>query len=120
MKKIFLLLIIISFSSITFAQRGIKAEEAKDYVGDTVKVCVNIVDTNFDEASKGSPTYLYTSQSNVNTGLHFLIWGERRKYFDYKPEKDLKHRDVCITGKIELLKEKLVIIIEKQNQVDLK
>jgi hypothetical protein len=49
-----------------------------------------------------------------------VIWGEKRKFFDYKPEKDLKEREVCVTGKIELLKDKPVIVIEKQSQIDIK
>jgi hypothetical protein len=49
-----------------------------------------------------------------------VIWGEKRKDFDYKPEKDLKERDVCVVGKIELLKDKPIIVVEKQSQIEIK
>lgn len=119
MKKVFLVAFASFISIVTVAQHEIKAEEAKNNIGDTVKVCITVADTNYDELAKGSPTFLYTSAQNSFAGLYFIIWGERRKYFDYKPEKDLNHRNVCISGKIELVKDRPVIIIEKQSQVDL-
>ena len=103
-----------------FSQKEIKAEEARNNVGDTVKICTKIVDAVFDETAKGSPTILYISNDNTATPISFIIWADKRKFFDYKPDKDLKERDVCITGKIELYKEKPVIIIDKQSQVDIK
>jgi hypothetical protein len=120
MKTLWLGLCALSFSISAYSQKEIKVEEAKDSVGDTVKICTRIFDTNFEENSKGSPTYLFTSSHNPNATLTFVIWGDKRKFFDYKPEKDLKERDVCVTGKVELLKEKPVIVINKQNQIDIK
>ena len=120
MKKICLALFILSFSITGYSQKEIKVEEAKEYVGDTVKICTKIFDTNYEETAKGSPTYLHTTAHNPNATLTFIIWGEKRKYFDYKPEKDLKEREVCVTGKIELLKDKPIIVIDKQSQVDIK
>lgn len=120
MKKLCVALFVLFISLKGYAQKEIKAEDAKDNVGDTVKVCTKIFDSNYDEISKGSPTYLYTSQQNPTAALTFIIWGEKRKYFDYKPEKDLKERDVCVTGKIELLKDKPIIVIDKQSQIEIK
>lgn len=120
MKKICSALFILFFSITSYAQKEIKVEEAKDNVGDTVKICTKIFDTKYEENSKGSPTYLYLSANNPNATLMLVIWGDRRKYFDYKPEKDLNERDVCVTGIIELLKDKPVIVVEKQSQIDIK
>jgi hypothetical protein len=120
MKGVWLALFVLAFSLAGYAQKEIRVEEARDNVGDTVKICTRIFDTKFDENSKGSPTYLYTSSHNPNATLSFIVWGEKRKYFDYKPEKDLREREVCVTGKIELLKDKLIIVIDRQSQVDIK
>jgi hypothetical protein len=120
MKKVFLTLFILSFSITCYCQKEIKIEEAKDNVGDTVKICTKILNAVFEENSKGSPTWLYTTTDNSNAPLTFVIWGEKRKNFDYKPEKDLKEREVCISGKIELLKDKPIMVIDKQNQIDIK
>lgn len=119
MKSIFIPLFVLVFSSTTQAQKEIKVEEAKDNIGNTVKICTRILDAKFEENSKGSPTYLYTSH-DPNATLSFVIWGEKRKNFDYKPEKDLKERDVCVVGKIELLKDKPIIVVEKQSQIEIK
>lgn len=112
--------IVLLFSATAYAQKEIKVEEARENIGDTVKVCSKIFDGKFDEHAKGSPTYLYLSPNNADATLSLVIWGERRKYFDYKPEKDLKEREVCVTGKVELLKDKPVIIVEKQSQIEIK
>lgn len=120
MKKVISALLILSFSITTYCQKEIKIEEAKDNVGDTVKVCTKILNVVFEENAKGSPTWLYSTTDNANAPLTFVIWGEKRKSFDYKPEKDLKERDVCISGKIELLKEKPILVIDKQSQIDIK
>lgn len=120
MKSICLALFAFSFSLASFAQKEIKVEEAKNNIGDTVKICTKIFDTNFDENANRSPTYLFTSSHNPNATLTFVIWGEKRKSFDYKPEKDLKEREVCVTGKVELLKDKPIIVIEKQGQINIK
>lgn len=120
MNKLLFALIVFTFSITAYSQKEIKVEEVKDNVGDTIKICTKIFDTRYEENVKGSPTYLYTTSNNPNATLAFVIWGEKRKHFDYKPEKDLKEREVCVTGKIELLKDKPVIVIEKQSQIDIK
>ena len=120
MKKLLVTLFVLSSSMAGYSQKEIKIEEAKDNVGDTVKVCTKIVEGKFDETAKGSPTYLFTSADNTNSPLTFVIWGDKRKYFDYKPEKDLKEREVCVTGKIELLKDKPILVIDKQSQIEIK
>ena len=119
MKSFFSALLILSFSTNVHAQKEIKIEEAKDNEGNVVKICTKVMDVVFDEKSKGSPTWLYTS-TDKNYPFAFVIWGEKRKNFDYKPEKDLKEREVCIVGKIEILKEKPVLVIDKQSQIDIK
>jgi hypothetical protein len=120
MKKSILALSISLISISSYCQKEIKPEEAKDNVGDTVKICAKIFDVKFHENIKGSPTYLYTTEDTANPAVTFVIWGDQRKYFDYKPEKDLKERNVCITGKIENVKDKPTIVIERQSQIDIK
>lgn len=120
MKNIFSCLVILFISIKSFSQKEIKIEDARENVGDTIKICTKIFDAAYEENTKGSPTYLYTSSHNPSATLTFIIWGEKRKYFDYKPEKDLKDREVCVTGKIELIKDKPVIVIDKQSQIDIK
>ena len=118
--KICIALFILAFSYSAAAQKEISVEEAKDNIGETVKICTRIFNTKFEENAKGSPTFLYTSSRDSKATLSFVVWGEKRKDFDYKPEKDLKEREVCVTGKIELLKDKPIIVIDRQSQIDIK
>ncbi len=80
MKKIFCFISVLSFSVTGFSQKEIKVEESKDHVGDTVKICTKIFDTNYEENAKGSPTFLYTTAHNPNTTLPFIC---RRRYFRF-------------------------------------
>jgi len=120
MKKFLFTLLVISIAFGAVAQKEIKPEDAKDNVGKTVKICTKIQLAVYHENLDGRPTRLFTSADSAHSPVTFIIWGENRRNFDYQPEKDLKEREVCITGKIELLTGKPVIVIEKQSQVSVK
>jgi hypothetical protein len=120
MKKLILILVFSFYLATSYSQKEIKIEEVKDYVGDTVKVCTRIFGTFINDNSKGDGTYLFAGGNFPEAPLTILIRNENRRYFDYKPEKDLKDRDVCITGRLELIKDKVHMIINKQGQIDIK
>lgn len=102
-----------------FAQREIKVEEAKDHVGDSVKICTKIFGAIVNDNAAGDGIYLFAGGNYPNAPLTLLIRNENRRFFDYVPEKDLKDRGVCITGRIELVKDKPQIFISKQGQIDI-
>ncbi len=119
MKKLVSILLM-TFAVINgFGQKEIKVEEAKDYVGDTVKICTKIFGAIINDNAKGDGTYLFAGGNFPDAPLTILIRNENRRNFDYKPEKDLKDRDVCITGRVELIKDKVHIIITKQGQIEI-
>jgi len=107
------------FSNKVYSQLEIKVTEAKDHVGDTVKICTKVFGGT-NETSQSNSTYLYAGGNADDAPLTIVIRNENRRYFDYKPEKDLKDREVCITGRIELFKDKAQIIVNKQGQIEIK
>ena len=119
MKSIVLLAGFVIFSSTAFAQKVIRVEDAKDNIGDTVKICTKIYGAIVNDNSKGDGTYLFAGANFPDAPLTILIRNENRRFFDYKPEKDLKDREVCITGRIELVKDKPLIFVSKQSQIEI-
>src|ERR1035437_2634304 len=69
------------------------------------------------ENSKGTPTFLNAGGSYPNAPLTLVIWADARKEFKNKPEEYYAGKSVCVTGKIELFKDKPQIVINKEEQI---
>ncbi|CAN5219233.1 hypothetical protein BH11BAC6_BH11BAC6_00690 [soil metagenome] len=111
MKKFYLSLALFFFSQTLQAQQTIKPEEVKKHTGETVTVCGKIYGGKFLDASKNQPTFLNMGAAYPSQLLTLVIWGNVRNIFTYKPELYLNGKTVCITGKIELFKEKPQIVL---------
>ena len=116
--KYILLAIILFTAEVTFAQKTIDINEAINKVGDTVTICTKIFGGRFMENSKGSPTLLNAGASYPNSPLTVVVTGEARKLFDFKPEEYYKDKSICVTGVIELYKEKPQIVVTKKSQIE--
>jgi hypothetical protein len=119
MKTLLTLSFVTVFAISASSQKQIKVEDAKDNIGDTVKVCTKIFGALINDNAKGEGTYLFAGGNFPDAPLTILIRNENRRYFDYKPEKDLKDREVCITGRIELVKDKPQIFVSRQSQIEI-
>ncbi len=102
-----------------YAQQ-IKPEEAKNHIGDSVTVCGSVDGGKFLENANRQPTLLDMGGAYPNQALTLLIWGVNRSHFSYKPEEALKGKEVCVTGKIILFKDKPEIILDAETQVKVK
>jgi len=95
-----LLIIIFSLVTVsTFAQQEIKIDDAKNYVGDSVKICTKIYGGKFLENSKGTPTFLNAGGYYPNAPLTIVMWAEARKEFNNTPEEFYKGKGGCIQEK---------------------
>ena len=115
--KYILLAITLFSAQVTFAQKTIDINEAINNVGDTVTICTKIYGGRFMENSKGAPTLLNAGASYPNSLLTIVVPGDSRKIFDFKPEEYYKDKDICVTGIIELYKEKPQIVVIKASQI---
>ena|SRR5437764_7530782 len=118
-KSVFLV-ISIFYSSVLFAQKDIKLEEASKYVGDSVQVCGKIYSTRFFVNAQDAPTLLNIGAAYPDQLLTIVIYGNVRKEFTEAPETYYKDKIVCVTGKVSLYKEKPQIIIYSKKQVIVK
>ena len=116
MKKLYLSFCVLFITGIAYAQTAIKAGEINQHIGDSVTVCGKVDDLRYFESSKNSPTFLNIDGKFPNQVLTVVIWGETRKQFTGKIE-DMKGKQICITGKLILYKERPEIIIGSPEQI---
>ena len=98
------------------AQTTIKLDEVSQHIGDSVTVCGKVVDMRYFESSKNKPTFLNIGAKYPNQKLTVVVWENVRTQFTGKVE-DLKDKEVCITGRIILYKEKPEIVIDTPGQI---
>jgi hypothetical protein len=115
--KYIIIILLTTLSSFAFAQKEIKVEDAKMHAGDTVRICTKIFGGKFLESSKGTPTFLNAGGNYPNAPLTLVIWADARKEFKNKPEEYFTGKDVCVTGKVEMFRDKPQIIILHETQI---
>jgi len=114
MKYILVAILCISCTA-SFAQQEIKVDDAKNHVGENVKICTKIYGGKFFE--RDTLTLLNAGAPYPDAPLVVVIHGEARKLFNNKPEEYYKGAEVCITGTVELFKEKPEIIVTNKDQI---
>lgn len=98
------------------AQTSIRLDEVSRHIGDSVTVCGKVADMRYFENSKNKPTFLNIGARYPDAPLTVVIWENTRALFTTKPE-DLRDKEICITGRIILYKEKPEIVIDKPEQI---
>ena len=116
MKKYLLFLAANFIAVLSFAQ-VVKAEDASKHVGETVMVCGKVFGGKFFETSTNSPTLLNVGAAWPKSPFTIMIPKEIRIKMGNSPEIELKDKNVCVTGKIILYKEKPEIIISDAAQL---
>ncbi len=119
MKHLVILMTFLGASTFSvIAQTPIAVGNAAAHVGDTVKICDRIASTNGAQFADAKPTILLMGLTDSDKQVAIIVKPEIRKRFDYRPEKDLLNRNICVTGKLELIDGKLQITINKQEDID--
>ncbi len=118
--KQLLAVIALLLSTAALAQQEVKIEDLSQHVGDSVTVCTKIYGGIYLERSKGAPTFLNAGGSYPNAPLTIVIWEDARKQFKEQPESFYKDKEVCVTGKIILYKEKPEIVVYEEKQIVVK
>jgi len=98
-------------------QVKIKLEDISKHVGDSVTVCGKVAGIRFIKQSKNTPTFMNVGAAYPNQLLTVVIWGDVRKQYETAPEVLFKDKEVCITGKVELYKEKAQIVVNDKKQL---
>jgi hypothetical protein len=120
MKKGLVAVAILALSVVAHGQQEIKMEDLNKHVGDSVTVCTKIYGGVFLDRSKDTPTLLNAGDKYPNAPLTVVIWADTRQMFKEKPEVFYKDKEVCITGKISLYKDKPQIVVYSEMQITVK
>lgn len=116
MKKLFTLSIFVYMVTAVSAQTSIKLEDVSKHIGDSVTVCGKVAGMRYFESSKNKPTLLNIGARHPDQLLTVVIWEDVRNLFTEKPE-GLQDKEICITGRISLYKEKIQIVINRPDQI---
>lgn len=120
MKKVVAAISILLLAVVVHAQQEIKMDELAKHVGDSVTVCTKIYGGIFLDRSKDTPTLLNAGGKYPDAPLTVVIWADARAKFKEKPEVFYKDKDVCISGKISLYKNKPQIVVHGERQIVVK
>lgn len=101
------------------AQEKIGLKDAAGFAGDTIQLCERVIATEFKQGEPGRPTYLILANDNTDQQITIIIRGNSRRKFDYKPEKDLLNRHICVVGKLEVVDGKLQMVITRQDDINI-
>jgi hypothetical protein len=117
MKKYWLAAIAIILAATAQAQKEISIDSLRQHIGDSVTVCTKIYGGIYLEKSKDTPTLLNAGGTYPNSPLTIVIWADARAKFKEAPELFYKDKEVCISGKIILYKDKPEIVVYEEKQM---
>ena len=117
MKKSAFLGISLFICLFSISQTEIKLEDVAKHIGDSVKVCGQVMGIRYLEQVNNKPTLINMGAGYPNQLLTVVIWDDVRKQFEKAPEDLFQNKMVCVTGKIELFREKPQIVVRKTEQV---
>lgn len=120
MKVFFVFVVLLSFKAPLFSQTIIELEEVGKHIGDSVTVCGKVSGGRYLEQSKGKPTFLNLGAAFPNHTLTVVIWNDLRKKFEKAPEVLFNDKLICVTGRVELYKGKVQIVVRRREDVRVK
>lgn len=100
------------------AQQLVSADSAGHYVGKKVTVCATVAGT-FLSQKKQYIAYLNLERPYPESPFTVVIFETGLERFDYDPVEELKGKTICVTGRVEVYKEKPQIIVNYPSQIDL-
>lgn len=95
----------------------ITPDQATTHIGETVSVCGKVYGT---KLLSNGPTFLNMGREYPNNPFTAIITFNKRSNFSYKPEEYLDGKTICVTGTIKNYRGKPEIIVDKQDQVEVK
>lgn len=117
MKTLLCVALFLFVCTYSYTQAIIPLENVSKHIGDSVAVCGKMSGGRFLEIAKNTPTFLNLGQPFPNHSLTIVIWNDVRKQFETAPEVLFKDKEVCVTGRIELFREKPQIVLMRKEDL---
>jgi hypothetical protein len=115
LKKSLASLVFIFFAMACNAQ-SISPKDAGKYVGKSTTVCGQVVGTKYLDRGNRKPTLLDFGKPFPDQEFVAVIFDEDRSKFG-EPEKACLKKDVCVTGEINIFREKPQIVVKERAQL---
>lgn len=94
-------------------------DDLEKYIGKTVKICTKVYGTK--QLTTGSkPTFLNCGADYPKSLLTVVIYESDLGNFRNNPEKYYHKKDICVTGRLVLFKDKPEIIVKNEGQIEVK
>jgi len=113
---IIVVVVVLSWAALIYAQSSISAAEAKSHIGERVTVCGNVASTHYAARTRGSPTFVNLDKPYPDEVFTVLIWGSDRPKFG-DPEETYRSKRICVTGKISDYKSIPEIVASEPSQI---
>lgn len=120
MKTLIISLLVLFLAINGYTQTTIPLEDVSKHIGDSVTVNGKVSGGRFLDQAKGTPKFLNIGQAFPNNTLTIVIWSDVRKQFETAPEVLFKDKEVCVTGRVELFREKPQIVLRRKEDVTAK
>lgn len=117
--KYILLTLLLSAGVHAQAQINVKLGHLKTYVGDSVRVCGKVEGGTYLPNANNSPTLINFGMAYPDQLLTVVIFGEHRSLFEGTPETDWVGKTICVTGKVELYRQKPQIVVRSAQQIQI-
>lgn len=115
---------ILAFSTFIFssffisAQNVISIDSITAHIGKTVKICDKVAGTFVTKGDK-PVTYLNLGADYPKTKLTIVIFQKNLINFPFIPSDHFKDKAVCITGEVTQYKERLQIVANSPEQIEI-
>ena len=114
MKKIHIILLLLLGSVSYSSAQTVSPDSAKYFEDSIVTICGQVAGTH---VTKAGVIMLNIGADYPNAPFVVVIFKEDVKNFKYIPADFLKGKNICITGKVVIFKEKPEIIAKKSEQI---
>jgi len=111
--------VIIGLNSTKLNAQTVSIDSIQYYIGKTVTVCDKVYGAHVSKSAK-SATYINLGDNFPNNKLTVVIFESELSKFGYVPSVFLKDKEICVTGKVLLYKDKPEIIVNDSNNITYK
>ncbi len=119
MSKFCTTLCIILLSQFIYTQKLVPIDSISGHIGQTIKVCDKVAGT-FVTKSDKPLTYLNLGADYPKAKLTIVIFQKDLVNFPLTPSDHYKGMNICITGEVSVYKDRLQIIANKPDQIEIK
>lgn len=95
------------------------AEQARDYIGETAKICGQVATVHLAFRTRGQPTFINFGKPYPHHAFTAIIWGlDRGKFGD--PAHRYLNKNVCVTGPITAYHNQPEMVLHSPKQIKAK